>query len=854
MFGVEKNRAGSSSSVRSLGFLRVVSFSTSETSCIGHKRGEITESFPSLLIKKSCPNKLLTYITKRKNSPFQKMTSFWIMVFLLVLCLKSTTAELASIGRFGTPRSSNADGDTLALNYENNTSQIVSAKEYLGVFGWIEPTDWTSVSPRFNKTGIEEGGLQGQNETNNQLGNANETLSNQFRERFKAMGDEEFLVALSNFQHANGLNITGVLDEETMMIMTQLRCGVPDLTVNPNITTSTVDPGDSNTESVTITPQINDIIADSGSAEGSGRAETPTTAFPYLTTFSPRMVRKRRFSEPPLVHRLTERAENAENMENETEWDTNSTEEASMSDVESIVSEAELSTESRKEDMEEILSALRKEKMARLNDSTINDTVPPPRFPELLERIVLYTRHQEHKRTKRSGAYRMFNRANGWGLAFPRRTITWRLVREWPSSRNQFMTSNEVWFTVKLAFRMWSEILPRNFLEDNVSPVSQVDVLIGFGINQHNRCPVSFGQGPLIQEYAHAWALPKAEIHFNDEQPFVPVSWIPATVSGGAPQTRSSASYPISLLKVAIHEIGHTLGLSHNENRLSIMNPYYKPFQGSKNMDELSTSDRNSIKAIYGECEIPFDVAFDWLRQERSPDGVLRWKYNTYFFRRQWYWLYENSNKRPRYGDPKPTAYHWSGIMQLNDPHRKIDGIVHIREWNSPLGPIYFFKGDVFIEYNSRLSRAMTSDGNGNRYPRPIRDLFPGVPFAIDTVFYKTDERILYFFKNHLVYRFHWPTKRLASIATIAATFPGWGGASPLPSNIDAAYYSYTEQAYFFYKGHYFWKMAGNPERLANPRMWIPRNAVGPRRRISSNWKDICDVGETELLMDLPVS
>uniref|UniRef100_F6UHX2 Peptidase metallopeptidase domain-containing protein n=1 Tax=Ciona intestinalis TaxID=7719 RepID=F6UHX2_CIOIN len=508
------------------------------------------------------------------------------------------------------------------------------------------------------------------------------------------MGDEEFLVALSNFQHANGLNITGVLDEETMMIMTQLRCGVPDLT-------------------------------------------PPTTAFPYLTTFSPRMVRKRRFSEPPLVHRLTERAENAEYI------------------------------------------------------------------------------------------------ANGWGLAFPRRTITWRLVREWPSSRNQFMTSNEVWFTVKLAFRMWSEILPRNFLEDNVSPVSQVDVLIGFGINQHNRCPVSFGQGPLIQEYAHAWALPKAEIHFNDEQPFVP----------------SSASYPISLLKVAIHEIGHTLGLSHNDNRLSIMNPYYKPFQGSKNMDELSTSDRNSIKAIYGECEIPFDVAFDWLRQERSPDGVFRWKYNTYFFRRQWYWLYENSNKRPRYGDPKPTAYHWSGVMQLNDPHRKIDGIVHVREWNSPLGPIYFFKGDVFIEYDSRLARAMTSDSNGNRYPRPIRDLFPGVPYPIDTVFYKSDERILYFFKNHLVYRFHWTTKRLASIATIAATFPGWGGASPLPSNIDAAYYSYTEQAYFFYKGHYFWKMAGNAERLANPRMWIPLNAVGPRRRISSNWKDICDVGETELLM-----
>lgn len=49
-----------------------------------------------------------------------------------------------------------------------------------------------------------------------------------------------------------------------------------------------------------------------------------------------------------------------------------------------------------------------------------------------------------------------------------------------------------------------------------------------------------------MQEYAHAWPLPKAEVHFNDAQPFVPVSWEPGAPHG----TRQSPRYPISLLKV----------------------------------------------------------------------------------------------------------------------------------------------------------------------------------------------------------------------------------------------------------------------------------------------------------------
>ena len=67
---------------------------------------------------------------------------------------------------------------------------------------------------------------------------------------------------------------------------------------------------------------------------------------------------------------------------------------------------------------------------------------------------------------------------------------------------------------------------------------------------KHNRCPVQFKSGLLTQEFAHAWALPKAEIHFNDAQRFVPVGYFPTTprrngLLGG------TTSNPISFLKVS---------------------------------------------------------------------------------------------------------------------------------------------------------------------------------------------------------------------------------------------------------------------------------------------------------------
>lgn len=69
----------------------------------------------------------------------------------------------------------------------------------------------------------------------------------------------------------------------------------------------------------------------------------------------------------------------------------------------------------------------------------------------------------------------------------------------------------------------------------------------------------------------------------------------------------------------------------------------------------------------------------------------------------------------------------------------------------SPLTTIDLKTGDKYIEYDNKNDRAKIFNKHGQRYPRRISDDFPGIPYPIDTVFYKWDEGLLYFFKGEYV-------------------------------------------------------------------------------------------------------
>nr|XP_039263243.1 matrix metalloproteinase-21-like isoform X2 [Styela clava] len=819
----------------------------------------------------------------------------------------------------------------------------LSAKEFLAKFGYVKPTEWNNVAPRFieeieyDVALLEEDESRGRKDLFEGSGiveTGDDKESHLITWSSEDISESQYQRALLKYQRINGLNITGELDNDTTSYMGRPRCGVPDRTaaIKTNRTDEFIQKlNDKTTTTVATTPTVamtteapmmattdtwinsttgvwivinstkktnNEDIESTTAGMGDGKIiihaittsapdfessgdfnEMTTTPLSYVEpdidgsgdVSSPMILktipdndnkdlsRKRRSAIAGDIQIEAGMEEVPFDASMDFDIDEIRTRQLGFKElVDGPISEAELPDESRVTALEGIFEALRKEKLSQLNatkrDEIFHDVVssvrPPPAspVPSLVRRMVMETR----TRMKRSNEYKKkYTKTNGWLMAFPKPVITWRLVEEWPTKRT-FMISNEIWFTVKLAFRMWSEILPRSFREDNTSPMTNVDILLGFGKKVHNRCLVPFSDGPFAREYAHAWPLPQAEVHFNDDQPFVSVSWEPAKdISMSPPMTVHGT--PISLLKVATHEIGHALGLPHKKDKNSVMNPVYTPYQ-SKKVVELEDVDRIAIQRVYGSCNLAFDAVFDWVRQYVAADGSLRWKYNTYFFKNTWFWLYENRGRRPRYGDPKYSSNFWRGVMddKSTDRHRKVDGVVHIRDWSVPDGPIYFFTGDTFTEYDSVKDRAKITDKQGRRYPRKISEGFPGIPYPIDTVFYKMTERMLYFFKNSLVYKYDWRKSKVEGIYEISKEFPGWGGASPLPNNIDSAYYSYTDSAHYFFKGMFYWKMADGRERYYNKGLKIPENAVGPRRYISNKWFYLCDVDITEMQMTLP--
>ncbi|MGH0157778.1 UNVERIFIED_CONTAM: hypothetical protein FKN15_037545 [Acipenser sinensis] len=63
--------------------------------------------------------------------------------------------------------------------------------------------------------------------------------------------------------------------------------------------------------------------------------------------------------------------------------------------------------------------------------------------------------------------------------------------------------------------------------------------------------------------------------------------------------------------------------------------------------------------------------------------------------------------------------------------------------------------------------------------------------------------------------------------------------------NLDAVYFSYTQNSVVFFKGMFYWKAVDNPDRLKNPS--LPYNGLMPRQNVANQWYDICNVHSSVL-------
>ena len=112
--------------------------------------------------------------------------------------------------------------------------------------------------------------------------------------------------------------------------------------------------------------------------------------------------------------------------------------------------------------------------------------------------------------------------------------------------------------------------------------------------NAEINCPYKLNNkksGTLAHGFHLGNATLSGDLHFDNER------W--------SDQKTVSVDGKFNLFSVAVHKMGHCIGLFHNtENKDSVMQPIYKPGFSSENKNNiLSESDKQTVQEMYGAAK-----------------------------------------------------------------------------------------------------------------------------------------------------------------------------------------------------------------------------------------------------------
>ncbi|HLA43345.1 MAG TPA: matrixin family metalloprotease, partial [Aggregatilineales bacterium] len=159
---------------------------------------------------------------------------------------------------------------------------------------------------------------------------------------------------------------------------------------------------------------------------------------------------------------------------------------------------------------------------------------------------------------------------------------------------------------IRDAFNAWSAIADIEFMEvvDSNTPANAVGADGDIRIGAHN-------MGGQFGTIAHAYYPPPNGISIAGDLHFDTSEVWSCTTSGG-----------LDIGLVALHEIGHSIGLGHETTLLAVMNPTYNP-----SVAVLQTDDINGARVIYGAADVPTPTNTNLVANSNFTSGENNWNF-----------------------------------------------------------------------------------------------------------------------------------------------------------------------------------------------------------------------------------